>query len=161
MRARPRAAFTLSFLISAGDYVTPRFVGGGTAMMGNFIERQFSFALQLADGRAMSFSHAGRLARWLIWPFGAARLLPAWAGREGAAVLGVWRVFGAAVVLFMLSPLFLVVLFSFNTLGPDQPAADRPDASTGTAELFANDSFWPALLEQPDRRAAPSRSPRS
>jgi spermidine/putrescine transport system permease protein len=49
-------AFTLAFLISAGDYVTPRFVGGGTAMMGNFIENQFSFGFNWPMGAAMSFS---------------------------------------------------------------------------------------------------------
>jgi spermidine/putrescine transport system permease protein len=43
--ARPGtfAAFTLSFLVAAGDYVTPRFLGGPyTAMIGDFIEQQFS-----------------------------------------------------------------------------------------------------------------------
>jgi spermidine/putrescine transport system permease protein len=49
-------AFTLAFLISAGDYVTPRFVGGGTAMMGHFIENQFSFGFDWPMGAAMSFS---------------------------------------------------------------------------------------------------------
>lgn len=48
-------AFTLAFLISAGDYVTPRFVGGGTAMMGHFIEMQFSFGFNWPMGAAMSF----------------------------------------------------------------------------------------------------------
>ncbi|MCI0454375.1 MAG: ABC transporter permease subunit, partial [Candidatus Dadabacteria bacterium] len=42
-RAGLFAAFTLSFLIASGDYVTPRFLGGPyTAMMGDFIETQFS-----------------------------------------------------------------------------------------------------------------------
>lgn len=49
-------AFTLAFLISAGDYVTPRFVGGGTAMMGHFIETQFSLGFNWPMGAAMSFS---------------------------------------------------------------------------------------------------------
>jgi spermidine/putrescine transport system permease protein len=49
------AAFTLSFLISVGDYVTPRFVGGGAAMMGNFIENQFSIGFNWPMGSAMSF----------------------------------------------------------------------------------------------------------
>jgi len=50
------AAFTLSFLISVGDYVTPRFVGGGAAMMGNFIENQFSIGFNWPMGSAMSFT---------------------------------------------------------------------------------------------------------
>lgn len=50
------AAFTLSFLISAGDYVTPRFVGGGSAMMGHFIETQFSLGFNWPMGSAMSFT---------------------------------------------------------------------------------------------------------
>lgn len=50
------AAFALSFLISVGDYVTPRFVGGGASLMGNFIETQFSVAFNWPLGSAMSFT---------------------------------------------------------------------------------------------------------
>ena len=49
-------AFLLTFLISVGDYVTPRFVGGGTSMMGHFIETQFSFGFNWPMGSAMSFT---------------------------------------------------------------------------------------------------------
>ena len=49
-------AFTLAFLISAGDYVTPRFVGGGASMMGHFIETQFSLGFDWPMGSAMSFT---------------------------------------------------------------------------------------------------------
>jgi spermidine/putrescine transport system permease protein len=49
-------AFTFAFLISVGDYVTPRFVGGGAAMMGNFIEAQFSFGFNWPMGSAMAFT---------------------------------------------------------------------------------------------------------
>jgi spermidine/putrescine transport system permease protein len=49
-------AFTLSFLISAGDYVTPRFVGGGSALIGNFIENQFSIGFNWPLGSAMAFT---------------------------------------------------------------------------------------------------------
>jgi len=49
-------AFTFSFLISVGDYVTPRFVGGGAAMIGNFIETQFSFGFNWPMGSAMAFT---------------------------------------------------------------------------------------------------------
>jgi spermidine/putrescine transport system permease protein len=57
--ARPGtlAAFTLSFLVAAGDYVTPRFLGGPyTAMIGDFIEQQFSLRSNWPMGSAMSFS---------------------------------------------------------------------------------------------------------
>ena len=50
------AAFLLSFLISVGDYVTPRYVGGGTSMMGHFIETQFSFGFNWPMGSAMAFT---------------------------------------------------------------------------------------------------------
>lgn len=49
-------AFLFSFLISAGDYVTPRLVGGGASMMGHFIETQFSFGFNWPMGSAMSFT---------------------------------------------------------------------------------------------------------
>ncbi len=49
-------AFLLAFLISVGDYVTPRFVGGGASMMGHFIETQFSFGFNWPRGSAMSFT---------------------------------------------------------------------------------------------------------
>ena len=56
-RAGTLAAFTLSFLVAAGDYVTPRFVGGPyTAMIGDFIEQQFSLRFDWPMGSAMSFS---------------------------------------------------------------------------------------------------------
>jgi spermidine/putrescine transport system permease protein len=51
------AAFTLSFLVAVGDYVTPRFLGGPyTAMIGDFIEQQFSLRSNWPMGSAMSFS---------------------------------------------------------------------------------------------------------
>jgi spermidine/putrescine transport system permease protein len=49
-------AFLMCFLIAAGDYVTPRFVGGGASMMGHFIETQFSFGFNWPMGSAMSFT---------------------------------------------------------------------------------------------------------
>jgi spermidine/putrescine transport system permease protein len=51
------AAFSLTFLLSAGDYVTPRLVGGPyTSMIGNFIESQFVHRLNWPLGAAMSFT---------------------------------------------------------------------------------------------------------
>jgi spermidine/putrescine transport system permease protein len=49
-------AFLMAFLVAVGDYVTPRYVGGGASMMGHFIETQFSFGFNWPMGSAMSFS---------------------------------------------------------------------------------------------------------
>lgn len=50
-------AFAMCFLVSAGDYVTPRLVGGPqTAMIGNFIESQFGLRMNAPLGSAMSFT---------------------------------------------------------------------------------------------------------
>jgi spermidine/putrescine transport system permease protein len=51
------AAFAFSFLISAGDYVTPRLIGGpSTTMIGNYIESLFGFRYDWPLGSAMAFS---------------------------------------------------------------------------------------------------------
>jgi spermidine/putrescine transport system permease protein len=55
-----------------------------------------------------------------------------------------WRLFTLAVIVFMITPIFLVVLFSFNR------SALTSLPLTGLTldwyrRLFANDSFWPAL----------------
>jgi len=48
-------AFMLAFFIAAGDYVTPRLVGGtATAMVGNFVESQFITALDAPQGSALA-----------------------------------------------------------------------------------------------------------
>ena len=63
-------AFLLSFLIAAGDYVTPRFVGGGASMMGHFIETQFSFGFNWPMGSAMAYTlMASSLAVTLVCRF--------------------------------------------------------------------------------------------
>jgi len=55
-----------------------------------------------------------------------------------------WRLFTLAVVIFMVTPILLVVLFSFN-----QSALTSLPLTGLTFDwyrkLFANDSFWPAL----------------
>ncbi|MBM3583845.1 MAG: ABC transporter permease [Alphaproteobacteria bacterium] len=54
------AAFAFCFLIAAGDYVTPRYVGGPyTSMIGNFIEGQFSLKFDWPSGAAMAFTMLG------------------------------------------------------------------------------------------------------
>ena len=51
------AAFTFSFLIAAGDYITPRYIGGPDAVMiGNFIQSAFGLRFDWPLGAAMSFS---------------------------------------------------------------------------------------------------------
>ena len=50
------AAFAFCFLIAAGDFVTPRMVGGPeTSMIGVFIQSQFSIRFDWPLGSAMSF----------------------------------------------------------------------------------------------------------
>ena len=71
-------AFTFAFLITAGDYVTPRFVGGGAAMMGHFIETQFSFGFNWPMGSAMAFTlMAASLAVFAFCRFALRRLIGA------------------------------------------------------------------------------------
>jgi spermidine/putrescine transport system permease protein len=48
-------AFTLAFLITVGDYVTPLLVGGKQQMLGNFIAPQFGSLFNWPLGAAMSF----------------------------------------------------------------------------------------------------------
>lgn len=51
------ASFAFTFLISAGDYVTPRLLGGpDTAMIGSFIESAFGLRLDWPLGSAMSYT---------------------------------------------------------------------------------------------------------
>ncbi|MEX2298087.1 MAG: ABC transporter permease [Dongiaceae bacterium] len=48
-------AFMLAFFIAAGDYITPRLVGGtSTAMVGNFVENQFITALNAPQSSALA-----------------------------------------------------------------------------------------------------------
>jgi len=78
-RAGTLAAFTLSFLVAAGDYVTPRFVGGPfTAMIGDFIEQQFSLRFDWPMGSAMSFSVLGACMPVVLLAAG----LLSWSGRR-------------------------------------------------------------------------------
>ncbi len=50
-------AFVLVFLIAAGDYVTPRMVGGtNSPMVGNFVESQFIMRLNAPQGSALAYT---------------------------------------------------------------------------------------------------------
>lgn len=54
------AAFAIAFLGSAGDYVTPTFLGSGSgAMLGQFIAQDFSTRFNWPGGAAMSFMLMG------------------------------------------------------------------------------------------------------
>ncbi len=66
------AAFAFTFLLAAGDYVTPMFLGGASgSMLGQFIAQEFSVRFNWPAGAAMSFtllfSSLGLLA--LVWRF--------------------------------------------------------------------------------------------
>lgn len=54
-RAGIVTAFTFSFLMAAGDYVTPLLVGGKITMIGNLIAPQFGTYFNWPLGAAMSF----------------------------------------------------------------------------------------------------------
>jgi spermidine/putrescine transport system permease protein len=57
------AAFAISFLSAAGDYVTPMFLGGGSeVMLGQFIVLEFSTRFNWPAGAAMSFTLVGASA---------------------------------------------------------------------------------------------------
>lgn len=65
------AAFALCFLIAAGDYVTPQFVGGiDGQMLGNVIAEQFGTAFNWPLGSALAFLLVGVMAMvigaWLL-----------------------------------------------------------------------------------------------
>ena len=65
------AGFALCFLIAAGDYVTPQFVGGiDGQMLGNVIAEQFGTAFNWPLGSALAFMLVGAMAlvigAWLL-----------------------------------------------------------------------------------------------
>ena len=146
------AAFTLSFLISVGDYVTPRFVGGGTAMIGNFIEHAILPRLQLAAWAAPCPSRSW-LRRWRsCWSSAACCAAAASAAMSGrAGRISLWQGFSLLVLLFMMTPLAAGRAVRLQPLGPDQPAAHRLHL-----RLVSQALRQPLLLagagEQPDRR---------
>ncbi len=63
-RAGIVTAFSFSFLITAGDYVTPMLVGGKQTMIGNLIAPQFGSMFNWPLGAGHVVRHAGRLGRW-------------------------------------------------------------------------------------------------
>ena len=82
--ARPilGGVLAVAFLIAAGDYVTPRFVGGpGTAAMigADFIEQQFSLRFDWPMGSAMIVLRPRRLRCLWCWR---QRPVLSWCGRR-------------------------------------------------------------------------------
>jgi spermidine/putrescine transport system permease protein len=69
-RCRPGVvtAFSFSFLIAIGDYVTPMLVGGKQTMLGSLIAPQFGSTFNWPLGSAMSFVLLG-VSVLLIWLF--------------------------------------------------------------------------------------------
>ena len=140
-RGELMAAFLLTFLISVGDYVTPRFVGGGAAMMG-ISSRRSSPSASTGRWAARWPSHDGRVA-------GHRNHVPeaAAAVAEAVTVAFIQTCYGACSRWWSSSSwstVCLVVLFSFN-----QSALTSLPLTGFTLDwyrrLFANDSFWPAL----------------
>ena len=67
-RAGIVTAFSFSFLITAGDYVTPMLVGGKQTMIGNLIAPQFGSMFNWPLGSAMSFVMLA-ISVLVIWLF--------------------------------------------------------------------------------------------
>ena len=73
-RAGIVTAFSFSFLITAGDYVTPTLVGGKQTMIGNLIAPQFGTMFNWPLGSAMSFIMLA-ISVLVIWLFSRAMWL--------------------------------------------------------------------------------------
>jgi spermidine/putrescine transport system permease protein len=73
------AAFSITFLLAAGDYVTPLLLGGsGGSMLGQFIALEFSTRFNWPAGAAMSYGLLGAsllvlLAAWMLFGRGRAQ----------------------------------------------------------------------------------------
>ena len=154
-----RTAFALCFVLAASDYVTPTLVGGADGqMVGAVIRDQFGGAANQPRGAALAFVSVAALllalcVLWLVTRAGRAlarrlprRALPVRAvGRSGRlrerlAATSLSRPASAVVLAFLLAPLVVVVLFSFN----DSRIASLPLTGLTTAwygELFARDEF--------------------
>jgi ABC-type spermidine/putrescine transport system permease subunit II len=127
------AAFALTFILGASDYITPRLVGGASGqMVGSIIEDQFGGAANLPLGAALAFTLVAsfavvlalaalgaRLIRVLAhhWPARALRRTTAMRrGGVAARVRGLSLSLPATalILLYLLAPLVTVVIFSFN-----------------------------------------------
>ena len=136
-------AFTLSFLISAGDYVTPALRRRRLGADRNIYRKPVLDRLQLAARQRHGVHHDGRYparraGRALLPRVGFAAMK----GRKFADLA--WAAFAILVAVYLLLPLVLVVLFSFNS------SALTSLPLTGLTldwyrRLYSVDYFWPAL----------------
>jgi ABC-type spermidine/putrescine transport system permease subunit II len=128
-----RAAFALCFVLASADYVTPTLVGGASGqMVGSVIRDQFGNAANIPRGAALAIVSVAALvvvlAALLALERGIRRLARALPsprlGRGGPRRASSWRdavartsfSLPAAIGLlaFLLAPLAVVVVFSFN-----------------------------------------------
>jgi ABC-type spermidine/putrescine transport system permease subunit II len=131
-RSGVSAAFALTFILAASDYITPTLVGGAKGqMIGSVIRDQFGGAANLPLGAALAFSFVALsvvvLAVLALLATAARRTLR---GRLPVAPPAGWRPRGrvrqalartsfsvpitALLMVFLLTPLVVVILFSFN-----------------------------------------------
>jgi ABC-type spermidine/putrescine transport system permease subunit II len=127
-----RAAFALTFVLAASDYITPTLVGGAKGqMVGSVIRDQFGGAADLPLGAALAFASVAsfivvlaglallaRLARELFAgrvPVAfAARLRPSSPWRYALSRVSLSAPITALLMVFLLTPLAVVIVFSFN-----------------------------------------------
>jgi ABC-type spermidine/putrescine transport system permease subunit II len=126
------SAFALTFVLAASDYITPSLVGGAKGqMVGAVIRDQFGGAANLPRGAALAFVTMVALALVVFAVLISARLiafarsrtrfalpLPRLTGPRSVSALAARVSFSVPVtvmlVFFLLAPLVIVILFSFN-----------------------------------------------
>ena len=115
------AGFALCFISMMGDYVTPSFVGGssGTLFI-SFIVTKFGFSAQWGLGSALAFILLAAmlgllfLLRKAVGPVGSAGEYSRHYVPHKARSL---RAYAAVLLAFLYVPIFIVVLFAFNSSG--------------------------------------------
>lgn len=134
-------AFVLTFVLAAGDYVTPQLVGGkGSLMIGRVIFDQFGITGNYALASALSFSLIVAAAAFVLAVLLCARALTWGARRLGSVATAAkpqpvrltWPAWARRLpwghtcllllLLFLWVPLILVLILSFNQL----PIASLP-----------------------------------
>ena len=132
-RSGLRAAFALTFVLSASDYITPTLVGGAKGqMVGAVIQDQFGGAADVPLGAALAFVSVGAfivvLAAAALLERAAGRLLsgrrplafaararrPSSSWRHAFSRMSVSVPATGLLMAFLLAPLIVVIVFSFN-----------------------------------------------
>jgi putative spermidine/putrescine transport system permease protein len=126
------AAFALTFILAASDYITPTLVGGAKGqMVGSVIRDQFGGAANLPLGAALAFSSvasfivvlallalAGRLMGGVLrgrLPVALpARMRPSGRIRYALTRVSISVPITGLLMVFLLTPLVVVIVFSFN-----------------------------------------------